>query len=521
MEGRTIIQWDKYDLDILGLMKVDLLSLGMLSALKKAFTMIGDPKLGLHLIPQDDPETFQMIQKADTIGTFQIESRAQMSMLPRLKPETFYDLVIEVALVRPGPIVGKMVHPYLRRRRGLEPVLLPDPRLESILGRTLGVPLFQEQVMKMAISLAGFTPGEADQLRRAIGAWRSTGSMDDMGKRLHQGLKASGLPETFCQEIFQQIQGFAEYGFPESHAASFALIAYASAYLKCHYPVEFTCALLNSQPMGFYPPHTLVDDLKRHGGIVKPPSVQWSRIQAHLEAPGVLRLGLEQIVGLERQECEKLLEEREKGPFLSIEDAWRRLLKVLKRKSLLKLAQADSFSENFPKSRGLEAREALWTLLENSQYQDLPLLRGVSSNSTVSFPKRHPLRAIQDDYHAMRLSTRGHFMQYLRQDPWKYSSAHAKTHHHRARVHAVGMLLLTQRPPTANGVMFATLEDEYGFLDLIFRKPLVEKVLSTLAISPWVRVLGVAGRDGDSFHVLVEKIQALELKPFQEAFLTD
>jgi len=256
MEKRTIIQWDKYDLDYLGLLKVDILGLGMLSALHKTLNLV---KMNLTDIPPEDPKTYAMIQRADTVGTFQIESRAQMSMLGRLRPKTFYDLVIEIAIVRPGPIMGKMVHPYLRRRRGQEKIHYADPRLEKILGKTLGIPLFQEQVMRLAIELANFSGGEADELRRAIGAWRSSGSVQKMGQRLLEGLLKAGLPSSFAKNVFEQIQGFATYGFPESHAASFALIAYASCYLKCHYPAQFACSMINAQPLGFYAIHTIID----------------------------------------------------------------------------------------------------------------------------------------------------------------------------------------------------------------------------------------------------------------------
>ena len=299
MEGRTIVQWDKEDLSIIGLLKVDVLALGMLSALRKTIDLVNatGKNLTLATIPAEDPMTYSMIQKGDTVGVFQIESRAQMSMLKRLLPKTFYDLVIEVAIVRPGPIVGQMVHPYLRRRRGLESPRSPDPRMEPILERTLGVPLFQEQVMKIAIVMAGFTPGEADELRRAIGAWRSSGSIEKIGRRLQDGLLKSGLPEEFVQRLFLQIQGFAEYGFPESHASSFALLAYASSYLKCHYPAEFLCALVNSQPMGFYANHTLIDDAKRHGAQVLPIDPHLSGWDCKMEQ-GAVRLGFRVVSGI-------------------------------------------------------------------------------------------------------------------------------------------------------------------------------------------------------------------------------
>ena len=295
MEGRSIIQWDKYDLDYVGLMKVDVLALGMLSALRRCMDLVGLEDLAD--IPPEDPATYAMIQEADTVGVFQIESRAQMNMLGRLKPKNFYDLVIEVAIVRPGPIVGKMVHPYLRRRKGEEEVTYEHPKLREILSKTLGVPLFQEQVMRIAVELGGFSPGESDELRRAIGAWRSDGRLSLIGGRLLSGLRQSGLSDAFCDKLFKEIQGFASYGFPESHAASFALLCYASSYLKCRHPAAFACALINSQPMGFYANHSLVDDAKRHGVTVLPLHPQDSLWDCSLKN-GSLQLGFRVTEGL-------------------------------------------------------------------------------------------------------------------------------------------------------------------------------------------------------------------------------
>ncbi|MGE0614033.1 MAG: error-prone DNA polymerase, partial [Bacteriovoracia bacterium] len=426
MEGRTIVQWDKYDLDALGLLKVDVLSLGMLSALKKAMRAVG-PDVTLASIPQDDKATYDMICEADTVGTFQIESRAQMSMLPRLLPRTFYDLVIEVALVRPGPITGNMVHPYLKRRRGEEPVALPDPRLEPILGRTLGVPLFQEQVMQMAISLAGFTPGEADQLRRAIGAWRSSGSIDIMGRRLMDGLLASGLPQSFADLIFSQVQGFAEYGFPESHAASFAHLAYVSAYLKRHHPAEFTCALLNSQPMGFYQAHTLIDDAKRHGVRVLPidPNIsEWDCALEDItpENSRALRVGLRYVQGMRKAEAQALVAERERGGrFRSLSDFVKRA--HIRPPILHRLALGNAF-EPF----GFDRRNALWAILEEQPiygggtsaeageqltlFQNLSFARDPTAEARLA--KLDDYGELCADYDSYRLSTLGHPMQALR-----------------------------------------------------------------------------------------------------------
>ena len=294
MPKRSVIQWDKDDLEALGLMKVDVLALGMLTAIRKALEMIG---IQMHEVPPEDAAVYAMIQKADTVGVFQIESRAQMSMLPRLRPKTFYDLVIEVAIVRPGPIQGGMVHPYLRRRRGEEPVDYPSAEVKRVLQRTLGVPIFQEQVMELAMVAAGFTPGEADRLRRSMAAWKRSGGLEPFEERLKSGMKANGYSAQFAEAIYRQILGFGEYGFPESHSASFALLVYVSSWIKCHHPAAFCAALLNSQPMGFYAPAQLVQDARRHGVEVRPPDVQVSDWDCTLEG-GAVRLGLRMVSGL-------------------------------------------------------------------------------------------------------------------------------------------------------------------------------------------------------------------------------
>ena len=320
MPERTVIQWDKDDLDALGLLKVDCLCLGMLSAIRRAFDLIEGfegKKLTLATVPSEDPATYAMIQRADTMGVFQIESRAQMAMLPRLKPACYYDLVIEVAIIRPGPIQGEMVHPYLRRRHGIEPVSYPSEEVRGVLGRTLGVPLFQEQVIKLAMVAAGFSPGEADQLRRSMAAWKRSGGLQGFEQRLVEGMRARGYSERFARQIYKQIEGFGEYGFPESHAASFALLVYVSAWLKCHAPAAFTAALLNSQPLGFYAPAQLVQDARRHGVEVRPVDVGASAWDCTLErgsnAQPALRLGLRLVKGLSKSGAERLVEARTTG----------------------------------------------------------------------------------------------------------------------------------------------------------------------------------------------------------------
>jgi error-prone DNA polymerase len=522
MEGRTIIQWDKYDLDILGLLKIDVLSLGMLTALQKCLKL---RKFELAEIPHDDEKTYAMIQAADTIGTFQIESRAQMSMLPRLKPANFYDLVIEVALVRPGPIVGKMVHPFLKRRRGIEKWVCPDPRLEPILGRTHGVPIFQEQIMKMAVTLAGFTPGEADKLRKAIGAWRSAGSLDEMGKKLMAGLLKAGLPLQFAEEIFQQIQGFSEYGFPESHSASFSLLAYASCYLKCHYPAEFLVAMLNSQPLGFYAPHTLVDDAKRHGVVVHPISLSRSAIDTEMERENSneVRLGFHQIHGLQRREIDRILIERQKRPFSSLQDF---TLRTRIRLNALKVLALGDFFREF----GLNQREALWQILSAQVSMQSALFQSEWVQAdlfpSATFEKLDPYEEVMSDYRSYGLSHRGHPMKWVREkvaqsayripkSVIEMNSQKAKTFPSGKRISILGLSLVMQRPPTANGTAFATLEDECGFLDLILHREVYERVRKLMMNEPFVIVKGKTQRDGAACSFIVDEVKAC-LRPDEE-----
>lgn len=535
MEGRTIVQWDKEDLDYIGLLKVDILALGMLTAIRKTFDSISMcspspgtsvlpspvlplvPRLEIATIPPDDEKTYQMIRRAETVGVFQIESRAQMNMLRRLLPENFYDLVIQVAIVRPGPIQGKMVHPYLKRRRKLEDSKSPDPRMEPILARTLGVPLFQEQVMKIAMVMADFTPGEADELRRAIGAWRSSGSIEKMGNRLKQGLLANGLAPEFVERIFQQIQGFAEYGFPESHAASFALLAYASSYLKCHYPTEFTCALLNSQPMGFYSSYTLVEDAKRQGVTVLPLDPRFSVWDCTLEQ-GALRIGWRMVQGLGRGEVEEVLKERASREFSGLRDFLSRVrlsLRILNR-----LAMGDAFA-----CYGLSQREALWEILHLQVCRPAPVreqqlnlfqyTQGVHGVSRDLFTPLSQYQAIQSDYESYHLSVKGHPMLGLRADPELRKKLPPATSILLKKMRAgqmtrtAGLVIVRQRPPTAKGTMFATLEDEWGFADLILHAQTFEKYQSCLESSPFVLVAGKIQRDGDLVNLLVSFVGPL------------
>jgi error-prone DNA polymerase len=514
MSGRTIIQWDKKDLEIVGLLKVDILALGMLTAIQKTLSLL--PNLDFYGIPEGDVRTYQMIQKADTVGVFQIESRAQMSMLPRIKPENYYDLVIQVAIVRPGPIVGKMVHPYLKRRRGQDKVELADPRLKKILGRTLGVPLFQEQVMRLAIELAGFSAGEADELRRAIAAWGAEGSVEKMAQRLMQGLLKSGLSKEYAQLIFEQIHGFSEYGFPESHAASFALIVYVSAYLKCHHPAEFSCALLNSQPLGFYSNQTLIEDAKRHGVKVYPLNPQeseWDCTIVQEEKGRAIRLGWRILKGVSRDSVDKLISEKKKRPFESLWDFLQRC--GLRRDLKERLAEGDGF-----RCFGISQRQALWEILRwefvslsqsDTQFELFP-----ESEKTLTFvfPQAKPLQELKMDYRSFGLSARGHPMLFLRRHlnrkelriTTQTIKATAPSGRH---LKVGGLVIVRQRPHTAQGNGFATLEDETGFLDLIFKKKTLERYLHQFYGSSFLFVSGKLQRDGDAVSLLVTKAEDL------------
>jgi len=562
MEGRRIVQWDKEDLAIIGLLKVDVLALGMLSALRKTFELVQPkaPGLGLRTVPIGDPATYAMIGKAKTVGVFQIESRAQMGMLGRLLPKNFYDLVVQVAIVRPGPIVGQMVHPYLKRRRGEESIDIPHEKLRPILGRTLGVPLFQEQIMKMAIVLAGFTPGESDQLRRAIGAWRSAGTIEKMGLKLKAGLLQNGLPLEFVERVFKQVQGFAEYGFPESHAASFALLAYASAYLKCHFPAEFTVALINSQPMGFYSVHTLLEEVKRDGVRVLPVhpnrsvwdcALEGLRLQVRgapadgagvgagdlLHAPEVnsgcasplsarrreaIRLGFRLVRGMSEAECAQLVTERERGgAFLSFEDFLGRT--DLKMEVLQSLALGDAFV-----CFGLSPRAALWRILAHSQWKvvervglrvgQLSLFQSAPQLGVEvvrEFGAVSEFAQIREEYQSFRFSTKGHPMGALREMAEfvpPLTSMQLRALPAGSSIVAAGLVIVKQRPSTAKGTCFATLEDEAGFLDLILHAKTYARFTEVLRENPFILVYGRTQRDTNTVNVIVTRIKPLGIE---------
>ena len=472
MANRQVIEWDKDDIDALKFMKVDCLALGMLSCMQRAFDLLKQHKgteLDLAAIPAEDPATFAMIRKADTIGVFQIESRAQMAMLPRIKPRTFYDLVIEVAIVRPGPIQGDMVHPYLRRREGKEPVEFPKPELEKVLGKTLGVPLFQEQAMRIAIECAGFTPGEADQLRRAMATFKHTGTIGNFRDKLINGMVARGYAPEFAERIFRQLEGFGSYGFPESHAASFALIAYASAWMKCHHPEVFCCALLNAQPMGFYAPAQIVRDAREHGVEVRPVCVNASRWDCTLEDTGegrfAVRLGLRMVKGLGNAAAARLIAARD-HPFASVEELWQRCGATAA--SLVTLAEADAFRPAF----GLARREALWAL-KALRDEPLPLFAAASQREgaivseiaepAVALKAMTAGREVVEDYGHVGLTLRAHPVAFLRADLTRrriLTCAEATAQRDGALVRVAGLVLIRQRPGSAKGVMFITIEDE-------------------------------------------------------------
>lgn len=506
MDGRTIIQWDKYDLDTLGLIKVDVLSLGMLSCLQKTLKLVGKK---LYELPANDEETYKMIQERDTVGTFQIESRAQMSMLGRLKPRHFYDLVVEVAIVRPGPIVGNMIHPYLKRRRGLEKIEYPNATVERILGKTLGIPLFQEQIMRLAIELADFTPGEADILRKSINAWRSSAPIAVMAERLKKGLLQNGLSEAFANLIFDQIQGFSHYGFPESHAASFALLAYASCYLKRHHPAEFACSLVNSQPMGFYRNDTILYDALRHGAKILPVSVVHSEWDCKMEGEGTIRLGFRLIHGIARKDVEALMEERSRTPFRSLGDFVRR--SQIRKDVLHRLALAGRFEEF-----QWATREALWALLEYQNLFQKPAESQLSffndldylplPEAPAGFAGLNSFEKIQNDYSAFSVSTHGHPMRELRRTG-KLPKATSQTllaAKAGSRLKLGGLVLIRQKPPTAKGVCFATLEDEFGFIDVILWKKNFEKYQEVFLNHCFIIVGGEVQKDENTVSLLVD-----------------
>ena len=585
MKDRTVIEWDKDDIDALGMLKVDVLGLGMLTCIRKCFDLVngrylapgeytgGGPPcihgglngerraLELHTVPPEDPAVYDMICAADTIGVFQIESRAQMSMLPRLRPRCFYDLVIEVAIVRPGPIQGKMVHPYLRRRNGEEPVTYPDERVKEVLGKTLGIPLFQEQAMRLAIVGAGFTPDEADQLRRAMAAWKRKGNqIEKFGTRLIDGMLKRGYPLEFAERCFEQIKGFSDYGFPESHAASFALLVYVSAWLKRHYPAAFGAALINSQPMGFYAPAQIVRDAQEHGVKVRPVDVNYSQWDCTLQerhAPGTgtkarrheggesssrepkasawgkdapsLRLGMRLITGLRADEANAISQAVDRyGSFTSIERLWR--TSSVRIATLRALARADAFG-----SMGLDRQAALWEI-RRLRDDELPLFdgerheghlapgeytadSGVTANSggdrDVLPPISQPRKVVQD-YAAVGLSLKAHPISFIRlmlESRGVIKAAQlkdAKRYPQGMVVSVAGIVLVRQRPATASGIIFMTLEDETGISNLIIRPHIYERFRPAARHGVIILARGRVERQGEVIHILVDHLERIE-----------
>jgi error-prone DNA polymerase len=509
MADRTVIEWDKDDLDELRLLKVDVLGLGMLTALRRGMDLVsrfrGRP-FALGDIPKEDPRVYQMISRADTVGVFQVESRAQMSMLPRLKPDKFYDLVIEVAIVRPGPIQGGMVHPYLRRRQGLDPIQYHNKEIEKVLERTLGVPIFQEQVMQIAIVAAGFTPGEADQLRRSMAAWKRRGGLGHFEQRLIDGMRARDYPDEFAQSIFKQILGFGEYGFPESHAASFALLVYSSAWLKCHEPAAFTCALLNSQPMGFYAPAQLVRDAREHGVEVRPASVNasvWDNtLERREDGEPALRLGLRMLKGLGEEAASRISGARaDGGEFTSVQDLTLRA--QLLRRDLEALADAGALRD-LSGNRHLTFWQVAGTELELPL---APVPRAAEATPLLAPPTEG--QNIAADYRSAGLTLGRHPLALLRdqlQESRIVTSKELGELPHGRPVRVAGIVTARQRPQSAGGVMFITLEDETGSVNLI----VWERVWSAQRrIANGSRLLEVSGelqKESGVTHVVAKKL---------------
>src|SRR6266581_453067 len=511
MPGRVVVQWDKDDCADMGLVKVDLLGLGMMAVLQDAIALVNEPSaishqpsaIDLAHLPPDDPAVYKMLQEADTIGVFQVESRAQMATLPRLRPETFYDIVVEVAIIRPGPIVGQMVHPYLNRRAGREAVQYPHPSLEPILERTLGVPLFQEQLLRMAMATAGFTGGEAEELRRAFGFKRRKQAMDEVERKLRDGMAGQGITGEAAEAIVRAITSFALYGFPESHAASFALLAYASTYLKAHHPAAFYAALLNNQPMGFYHPATIVGDAARHGQTIHPADVNHSDWLCAIEADGTVRLGLRYVRGL-REEAGRRMERLR--PFASPHDLVRRA--GLRSDELARLAELGALG-----SFGLERRAALWEVERAARpsgplYGDLDAPPDPSPLPSMTLPE-----ALVADYEGSGLSLGPHPMTFHRARLERSGVARAADlprMRDGVSVRVAGAVVVRQRPGTAKGFVFLNLEDETGLVNVVVPPPIFHRCRLMLVDEPFLMIVGVLEhREG------VISVRAGRIEPFR------
>jgi error-prone DNA polymerase len=508
MQERTVIQWEKNDLEDLGLLKVDVLGLGMLTAIRRSFDLVRDfdgREYTLANVPAEDPVVYDMICEGDTMGVFQIESRAQMAMLPRLKPRCYYDLVIEVAIIRPGPIQGDMVHPYLRRRNGEEAVDYPSEEVKGVLQRTLGVPIFQEQVMALAVVAAGFTPGEADRLRRAMAAWKRRGGLGPFEDKLIDGMRRRGYGEDFARQIFRQIEGFGEYGFPESHSASFALLVYVSCWLKCHTPAAFTCALLNSQPMGFYSASQLVQDLRRHGVEVRGVDINRSDWDCSLEegedGAAVLRLGFRMVKGLSEESGRNIADKRGAQVYESTQQLLERA--ALDRRELEALASAGAL-------RALEGHrhQARWAVAgvekpgglfaSMDRFEATPILRRPTEGQNIVA-----------DYKSVGLTLERHPMYLVRHrlDRYRYVPAERLEDMKSGQgVSVAGLVITKQRPGTASGVTFVTLEDETGHINLVVWRHVAERDRAALLNA---RLMGVRGElqiESNVIHVIARKL---------------
>ncbi|MEE9985195.1 error-prone DNA polymerase [Agrobacterium pusense] len=520
MDDRQVVEWDKDDIEALKFMKVDVLALGMLSCMARSFELLNEYKgisMGLADIEHEDQRTYAMIRKADTLGTFQIESRAQMAMLPRLKPRTFYDLVVQVAIVRPGPIQGDMVHPYLRRREGKEKVEYPTPELEAVLGKTLGVPLFQESAMKVAMVCAGFSAGEADQLRRAMATFKFTGGVSKFKDKLVSGMVKNGYTAEFAERTFSQLEGFGSYGFPESHAASFALIAYASSWMKCWHPDVFCAALINSQPMGFYSVAQIVTDARQHGVEVRPVCVNASRWDCTMERIAetdrfAVRLGMRVVKGLSQNDAARIILARGDRKFESADDMWRR--SGVPTASLVKLAEADAFLLSLK----LERRQALWDI---KALRDEPLelwaaaaerkARSVSETQEpeVTLKSMPEGREVVEDYSHTGLTLRAHPMSFLRADLKAkriVTCAEAMGERDGRWLWTAGLVLVRQRPGSAKGVMFLTLEDETGIVNAVVWPSLFERQRRVLMTASMMGIHGKIQREGEVVHLVAQRL---------------
>jgi error-prone DNA polymerase len=519
MKDRWVIEWEKDDIEELKFMKVDVLGVGMMGCMRRAFDLLAAHKgirmdLGSASLQRDDPVVFAMIQKADTIGTFQIESRAQMSMLPRMKPKEFYDIVIQVAIVRPGPIQGDMVHPYLRRREGKEKPDYPSPELKEVLEKTLGVPLFQEQAMRVAIVGAGFSAAEADALRRSMATFKFTGGVGAFGDKLINGMVARGYTRDFATRTFKQIEGFGSYGFPESHAASFAKIAYASSWMKCHHPDVFCCALLNAQPMGFYAPAQIVRDAREHGVEVRPPCINASDWDCRMEEPPrdgedkllPLRLGLRVVRGLAGVHAEAILLARGGRPFVNIEDVW--LRSGVPVAALERLAEADAF-----RSLGHDRRQALWQVRGLGE-KPLPLfaaadVREAGREPAVRLTAMTQGREVVEDYRSTQLSLRDHPLAFLRGELARggiIPCAKLGDVPDGRKAEVAGVILVRQKPGSAKGVLFVTIEDESGIANIIIWPGKFEAHRRIVLSAAMISVKGSVQREGQVIHVIADRI---------------